>query len=230
MTHRIHVLAAAVLALAVPLTACGGGSGTGAPTTSAASSSAAPGTAVAAAGSTRRTPGNSLSAAEAESLSYMREEEQLAHDVYVASGALWPTAVFDNVAASEVSHTEAVQTLLDRYGLPNPLAGLPDGTFRSGELQALYDSLTATSRLSLMDALSVGVQIEEMDIRDITAQMTAVDSNDILNTYDNLLRGSRNHLRAFMKVLTAQGGTYVPQYISQEDFDAILNSPTEKGR
>lgn len=45
----------------------------------------------------------------------------------------------------------------------------------------------------------------------------------------NLLRGSRDHLRAFMKVLTQQGGTYVPQYISQTEFYAIVNSPVETG-
>lgn len=44
------------------------------------------------------------------------------------------------------------------------------------------------------------------------------------------MRGSRNHLRAFMKVLTQLGGTYTPQYISQEAFDAIVNSAVETGR
>ena len=47
---------------------------------------------------------------------------------------------------------------------------------------------------------------------------------------DHLLRGSRNHLRAYMTLLTQQGGTYVPQYISQTDFDAIVNSAIETGR
>jgi len=47
--------------------------------------------------------------------------------------------------------------------------------------------------------------------------------------YDNLLRGSRNHLRAFMKVLMQQGGSYVPQYISRAEFDAIVSSPVETG-
>ena len=84
--------------------------------------------------------------------------------------------------------------------------------------------------MSLIDALKVGVEIEELDMRDIAAQMVDIDNADILMVYDNLLRGSRNHLRAFMKVLTQQGGTYVPKYISQEEFDAIVNSPVETGR
>jgi hypothetical protein len=32
-----------------------------------------------------------------------------------------------------------------------------------------------------------------------------------------------------MKLLTQQGGHYVPQYISQAEFDAIVGSPIETG-
>jgi len=170
-----------------------------------------------------------LSAAEAAGLAFMREEEQLAHDVYAVSATLWRQAIFANITESEATHSAAIKTLLDRYQLPDPLAGLPNGVFLTPAFQALYDSLVATSRLSLIDALKVGVEIEELDMRDIAALMANVDNADILMVYDNLLRGSRNHLRAFMKVLTLQGGTYVPKYITQEEFDAIVNSPVEPG-
>ena len=170
-----------------------------------------------------------LSAAEAASLAYMREEEQLAHDVYAASTALYSQALFTNITASEATHSAAVKTLLDRYAQPDPLQGLAEGQFKSAEFQALYARLTAASRVSLVEALRVGAEIEELDMRDIAAQMAAIDNADILMVYDNLLRGSRNHLRAFMKVLTQQGGSYVPQYISQAEFDAIVNSAVEAG-
>jgi hypothetical protein len=88
----------------------------------------------------------------------------------------------------------------------------------------------AASSVSLVEALKVGVQIEELDIRDIVAQNAGIDNVDILLVYDNLLRGSRNHLRSYMKTLTQQGGSYTPQYITQAAFDAIVNSPMETGR
>ena len=175
-------------------------------------------------------PLSALSVAEAESLAYMREEEQLAHDVYAVSVTLWPQPVFVNITEAEATHSAAVKALLDRYQLPDPLAGLSEGSFATPAFQALYDSLVATSGLSLIDALTVGVAIEELDIRDIALQKLSIDNADILLVYEHLLRGSRNHLRAFMKVLTQQGGTYVPQYISQAEFDAIVNSPIERGR
>lgn len=175
---------------------------------------------------------STLSDAAAASLSALREEEQLAHDVYTASATLWPQqTIFANIADSEATHSAAVLTLLERYSLPDPLAGLAEGTFATASVQDLYDGLTATSAQSLIAALQVGAQIEEMDIRDITAQEAVVASYpDILMVYEHLMRGSRNHLRAFMKVLTQLGGTYTPQYISQEAFDAIVNSAVETGR
>jgi hypothetical protein len=87
----------------------------------------------------------------------------------------------------------------------------------------------AASRVSLVEALKVGAQIEELDMRDIVAQKASIDNADILLVYDNLLRGSRNHLRAYMKTLVQQGGSYTPQYLSQTEFDAIVNSPMETG-
>lgn len=172
-----------------------------------------------------------LSTAEADSLAFMREEEELAHAVYAASATRWPALpIFSNIAASETTHTVSVKALLDRYQLADPLASLPLGTFKTPAFQTLYADLVAASSVSLVEALKVGVQIEELDIRDLAAQMLTIDNADILLVYDNLLRGSRNHLRAYMKTLVQQGGSYTPQYSSQAEFDAIVNSPMETGR
>lgn len=170
-----------------------------------------------------------LSAAETASLLFMREEEQLAHDVYVASAARWPQPIFANIATSESTHAAAVAALLSRYAIPDPMAGLPTGRFASASFQALYEQLVAASAQGLVPALQVGLQIEELDIRDIEAQKTGIDNADILMVYDNLLRGSRNHLRAFWKLLQAAGGSYTPQYITQAAFDAIVGTPVETG-
>ncbi len=165
----------------------------------------------------------SLSVAEAASLAFMREEEQLAHDVYAMSARQWSLPVFVNITASEATHSAAIKVLLDRYQQPDPLSGLPNGTFKTPAFQALYTSFVATSQISLIEALKVGVEIEELDIRDLTAQKATIDNADILLVYEHLLSASRSHLRAFMKVLAQQGGTYVPKYISQTGFNEIVN-------
>ncbi len=237
MKKTLTTLTASILA-AIALTACGGGGsdggaggGNGGPPLMVDSdgvstfNSSVMGTTLAA------LPVETLSSAEQSSLAYMREEEKLAHDVYVQLQSLWGSnsKVFGNIATSESTHTESVRQLLVRYSLADPTATLPAGQFDNATLQALYTQLVATGTRSLVDALKVGAAIEELDMIDILAAYNSVDNQDIRLVYDNLLKGSRNHLRSFVKTLGAQGVTYVPQYMNKADYDAIVNSPIERG-
>jgi hypothetical protein len=175
-------------------------------------------------------PIESLSMAEQESLVFMREEEKLAHDVYAQMDARWGTStrVFGNIANSEATHTEAVRQLLLRYSLVDPAATLADGLFQNAMLQGLYTQLLASGLTSLIDALKVGAAIEEIDMIDINTALLSVDNQDIRLVYDNLLKGSRNHLRSFVKTLLNQGVAYVPQYMDPVAYAAIVNSPIER--
>jgi hypothetical protein len=163
-----------------------------------------------------------LSAAEAEALLYMREEEKLAHDVYVTLYEQWGVNTFQNIASSEKAHTEAVKALIDRYGLDDP-ASTQVGEFTNPDLQALYDWLIARGRQSLAEAIKVGAAIEEIDILDLEERLAQTDNADIQQVFNNLLNGSKNHLRAYATVLQARTGeTYQPQYLSVEAYQAVL--------
>jgi hypothetical protein len=140
-------------------------------------------------------PASEVSAEEAASLLYMREEEKLARDVYNALYATWGQPTFQNIASSEQTHMDAVKQLLDRYGLTDP--ALAPGQFTDPNLQALYNQLVAQGSTSLTDALNVGAQIEQTDIADLQSRLTQTDNADIQFVYNNLLSGSYNHLAAF---------------------------------
>jgi hypothetical protein len=173
----------------------------------------------------------SLSTAEAEGLVYMREEEKLARDVYIAMYDLGYSEIFNNISSSEQSHTDAVLSLLEKYNITDPVGGNAEGEFTNPDLQKLYDDLILLGAPSLIEALYVGAAIEEIDIIDIQQQLdTVVDNADIATVYENLIKGSRNHLRAFVSNLAKQGVDYQPQYLSQEVFDDIINSPMENGQ
>ena len=168
-----------------------------------------------------------LSTSEAQSLAFTREEEKLARDVYVALEAKDP--MFSNISSSEQTHMDAVFTLLSRYGLPDPASGKAGGEFEDATLQKLHDDLVARGSPSTLAALQVGVAIEELDVRDIEAARKSVTHGDILTTYDNLTRGSRNHLRSFYGKVKALGGSYAPQYLDASSFQQIVDSPMETG-
>lgn len=164
---------------------------------------------------------------ESDMLSWLRQEEKLAHDVYVALIDKAPP--FTNISASEQSHTDAIKALLAQYGIPDPAANLAAGVFSIPALQTLHDSLVAKGTRSVLDAITVGLEIEELDIVDIREMRDVVVHAEVLTTLDNLERGSRNHLRAFWKQLQQNGGTYVPTHLSEAEFMAIATSPQEMG-
>jgi len=171
-----------------------------------------------------------LSQAEAKALQYMREEEKLAHDVYVTLYGEWGLRVFSNIAASEQQHTDAVATLLARYGVSDPTTGKAAGEFTDPTLQGLYDELIAQGSVSAIDALRVGALIEEVDILDLQERMAATENADILRVFANLLKGSQNHLRAFAATWENQTGeTYAPQQLDQAEYERIAGAASRSG-
>jgi hypothetical protein len=91
----------------------------------------------------------------------------------------------------------------------------------------MYDDLTSMGDTSLEDAMVVGATIEDLDIWDLENFIEEAEDELVQCVFGNLMRGSRNHLRAFVRHLDMLDVTYTPQYISQEEFDAIINGPHE---
>ena len=165
-------------------------------------------------------------------LVHLREEEKLARDVYLYLYTQWDQWIFSNIAKSEQQHMDAVKDLLDRYDIEDPVDIDIQGHFEDQELQDLYDDLIAAGMESMEAALHVGATIEDLDIFDIYEMMlNATDLDDVYSVYENLSKGSRNHLRSFVGqlVLFDEGYVYEAQYLSQEEVDEIIASPMETG-
>ncbi len=169
-------------------------------------------------------------AEETEGILKMREEEKLARDVYITLNEQWNMAVFTNIAGSEQRHMDAVKALIDKYGMEDPVVDDTVGVFQDPAMQALYNQLTAQGSESAEKALWVGATIEDLDIFDLNELIDTTDNEDILTVYQNLVKGSRNHLRAFGAMLATYGETYEAQFLTQEEVDAIINSDRETGR
>ena len=185
-----------------------------------------------------------LDAAEESHLVFMREEEKLARDVYIALGDAWPSApTFDNIVPSEQNHTDQVKAKLDKYGIDDPATDMTPGVFSGAEWGWYFDEkyayLVDAGSTSELDGLYVGAFIEELDMHDIvecpevivdTANgitdcgMNYTDQNDLKNVFGNLVAGSENHLRAYVGAIEAVigEGNYVAQYLTQAQVDEIL--------
>lgn len=171
-----------------------------------------------------------LTPEEVSGLVFMREEEKLARDLYSAFHDLWGLPIFDNIASSEQMHMESVAILLEKYGVADPVGSNPAGVFTDPALQELFNQLLAQGSQSIGDALRTGAAVEEIDILDLQERAAQTGLTDILQVYENLEMGSRNHLRSFISVLQNQTGeTYQPAYLTVEAFDQILPGSMETG-
>lgn len=163
-----------------------------------------------------------LSADEKSSLMFMREEEKLARDVYLTFYEMYKMPIFKNIANSEQAHTNAIKYLLTKYSIPDPVVNDARGVFSNTELANLYNLLIEQGSASDIEALKVGALIEEIDILDIQNALKNVDNNDIIFVYNNLKRGSINHLNAFVKNLSFRGYDYQPVKLSKEEYDSYI--------
>jgi hypothetical protein len=160
---------------------------------------------------------------EKTDLLFLREEEKLARDVYLYAFDKYNFEVFQQIAGSEQVHMDEVKVLLDKYELEDP-ASVDKGVFNDAILQNLYNQLIAMTDTSLVGGLTAGMIIEDMDMADIGNFEANTTITDILDVHEFLKCTSRNHMRYFYMDLTKNGGTYSPQYISQTDYDEIVNS------
>ena len=168
-----------------------------------------------------------LSAAEIQTLSFMREEEKLARDVYLTLNETWAQPILTNIAKSEQQHMDTMLVMIERYQLIDP--ALPTvGMFSNAQLQVLYNELIARGQESVTASLYVGAAIEEIDILDLQKAIAETTRPDLRRSYERLLAASGNHLRAFVRNIEAQGLVYEPEYLSVEQLEAILAKPTQR--
>jgi hypothetical protein len=169
-----------------------------------------------------------LSEEETEGVLLMREEEKLARDVYLTLYDKWGLRTFNYIAAAESSHMEIMGVFLERYDLVDPIKTDVIGVFTNSVMQNLYDTLMAEGLESYNAALTVGAVIEDLDIFDLERLIEETDNDDLKIVYQNLLKGSRNHMRAFDKQLSGNGVDYQTRYITTEVFSHILNTEMER--
>lgn len=170
-----------------------------------------------------------MSDAEAATLMFMREEEKLARDVYITLFEQWEHPVFNNISGSEQRHMDSMKSKIDKYGLADPVTDDTVGVFQDGALATLYQELIGRGSISLVEALYVGAYIEELDIEDLQQAIEASTHDDVISAYENLMRGSRNHLRAFVGQIENLGIVYEAQLMDQDEVDEIVDSATERG-
>lgn len=172
-------------------------------------------------------PAQAVSSAERAELIKMRQEEKLARDVYQVLFLVWKQPIFDNISKSEQSHMNLVKMMLDKYRIPDPLSSNAWGIYQDPAFTGLFVQLVQFGILSPVHALAVGAFIEDLDIFDLNAAIQLTDNRDINTVWQNLNRGSRNHLRSFYGQLAGLKLVYPGFVLSTTEIQAIVTTARE---
>ena len=146
-----------------------------------------------------------LGAKERATLLSMREEEKLAHDVYVVLAGKTGDVRFTRIAAAEIRHGQALERVMAANGVADPTDGYAAGKFPTPAFQKMYDELVAQGSVSLAAALEVGRQIEREDIADLAVAIDQTDNAALDRVYTALKAGSTRHLAAFQNTSAGTG-------------------------
>lgn len=159
-------------------------------------------------------------------LALMREEEKLARDVYLTLNEKWDQVVFQHISGAEITHMKLVKTMMDKYGVDDPVARTKDkrGKFVNQQFQDLYKSLTSSGLTSMEQAFRVGAYVEEWDLKDLYRAEKATKSEDLQVLYGQLIRASEQHLRAFTRNLQRAGQTYEPVILPKDKYELIIST------
>jgi hypothetical protein len=155
---------------------------------------------------------------ERTDLLFIREEEKLARDVYLEMYNVWDEEIFANISESEQRHMNAMLRMIELFEETDPVGDNGVGVFTDPAIQALYNDLVSMGQTSLIEALQVGVLIEEMDIESLLDAIGTTQKPPLDKSYGNLLAGSYNHLAAFIRHLDRLGFVYAGTAIDLEIF------------
>lgn len=155
-------------------------------------------------------PPVTLTETQAADLSFTRDEERMALDLYTLFADEYElpgrgvgrnaVTIFSNIADSETTHTTTVLAKLKDYCLPDPAWHMDDGEYVVPAIQDLYDDWELQGLLDMDAALQVGIELEQRDIDDLEALIAKDNPADIEAVYVNLCEGSLSHWAAFSAV------------------------------
>ena len=168
----------------------------------------------------------SLTEEEKVGLLFMLEEEKLARDTYIYMNNLWSMNQFDNIKNSEQTHMNAIKTILDQNNIDYTI--LQEGQFYNENLQNLYNQFVIDGQVSSSNALQIGATIEDLDIVDLEDYINESTNQVLISTYQSLQCGSRNHLRSFVSAINNNESIYIPQFLTIEEYENILNGSHEQ--
>jgi hypothetical protein len=170
-------------------------------------------------------PKGTLTAVDRQAIRQMWLDTKIFRDASRLLLCKWPLPACDRLPCGEYHHFMAIQKLLAKYGLPEPMAQDVRGAFPRGPARAAFDKLVAAQDTSLPEALAACAQFKECHIVWLRRQAAASSNLDLQTVCRALERADSGQFRLLHAVLVHHGGRYTPVILRPEELAAILQPP-----
>lgn len=176
-----------------------------------------------------------LTSGEAATLAYMWEDEKHLRDIYINGSECSDYPQLDGAELVEQAHMNILKELLYHYGLNTPVPNETVGVFSNSFWQTRpvwmgwgYVCLNPNYPISIFRQ---SAYFEELNIWYLLRAMAETDKQDLIDVYSYLLADSCDHLQRSVFYLRDNSLDHSPEYLSQDEFDAILAGtfPTSSG-
>ena len=150
---------------------------------------------------------SALTEEQKDRLFFVYQEEKVARDVYIYLGNLYQDeSTFASIQLSEQRHIDAAQKLCENYDIDISMVDEGEnGNFEVPYLQDLYQTCIELGEESLLEALKVGILVEETDIGTLSESIAEMNMpDDVIRTYEILREGSYNHLESFQAAVARE--------------------------
>lgn len=181
-------------------------------------------------GQTQTESASFWSPVETSTLTYLREYEWMAADVYNYFLALHPLPLFQNMGMNALNLSEMAHLLLLRNNIADPSRPHIPGKYTDTTLNNRYQKLVTHGKPSQDDALLACLSLEEFTLQKVMLLSLKVHHPDLVNLTEMVARSSRNHLRALFRHAATRNLVFEPTYLSPEFFTTVVNQPHERGR
>ena len=167
-----------------------------------------------------------LSMEETESLKFTAEQEKLSVELYLYAFSAYNLPIFQEIANKKTRHLTEVRAVMEDLDVEDPTEGIGVGVFNNTEIQTLYNQMRSRIEEGQNNAFIAALTVEESIIHFSGISLSETSNNTLIELYEAIICGSKNHFRTFYSELTTSK-SYVSQYFTQEEFSDIVNSGQE---
>ncbi|PIR78441.1 MAG: hypothetical protein COU28_01585 [Candidatus Magasanikbacteria bacterium CG10_big_fil_rev_8_21_14_0_10_36_16] len=155
-------------------------------------------------------------------LPYMYESEKVAESLFLAWNTTHELPILFSLSQSHAEQKNVIEIVMGGLQVDLSSAVLEDGKFKDDNIQNLYNKLLPIGNEMRDKAYTSGLLLEESIITNIDTYLERGIDGLSKTIFEAIKESSGKNMKVLNDLLIKDGATYVPQVLSQSEFDSFV--------